>query len=75
MARSLSGKGIPGCDADADDLSVTRAGVPTVLLSLPIKYMHTNVETFDMHALKEGARLLAHYLAQIDESWEGELWT
>ncbi|MBO4925641.1 MAG: M20/M25/M40 family metallo-hydrolase [Clostridia bacterium] len=60
---------------DADDLSVTRAGVPTVLLSLPIKYMHTNVETFDMHALKEGARLLAHYLAQIDESWEGELWT
>lgn len=59
---------------DADDLSVTRAGVPTVLLSLPIKYMHTNVETFDMHALKEGARLLAHYLAQIDESWEGELW-
>ena len=59
---------------DADELSVTRFGVPTVLLSLPIKYMHTNVELLDMHALKEGGRLLAHYLAEMKESWEAELW-
>ncbi|MBR6186558.1 MAG: M20/M25/M40 family metallo-hydrolase [Clostridia bacterium] len=59
---------------DADTITVTRAGIPTVLLSLPIKYMHTNVELFDMHALKEGGRLLAHYLAQVQESWEDELW-
>lgn len=59
---------------DADELSVTRAGVPTVLLSLPLKYMHTNVETFDMHALTEGGRLLAHYLASVTKSWEDELW-
>lgn len=60
---------------DADKLSIARSGVPTVLLSLPIKYMHTNVETLDMHALTEGGRLLAHYLAKVDESWEDELWT
>ncbi len=60
---------------DADELSITRSGVPMALLSLPIKYMHTNVETFDMHALTEGGRLLAHYLAQVDESWEDALWT
>lgn len=59
---------------DADELSITRAGVPTVLLSLPLKYMHTNVETFDMHALTEGGRLLAHYLASVTKSWEDELW-
>ena len=59
---------------DADELSITRAGVPSVLLSLPIKYMHTNVETFDMHALTEGGRLLALYLANMEESWEEELW-
>ena len=59
---------------DADELGVTRAGVPTVLLSLPIKYMHTNVETLDMHAVTEGARLLALYLASVEESWEEELW-
>ena len=59
---------------DADDLSLVRNGVPTVLLSLPLKYMHTNVETFDMHALEEGGRLLAHYLSAMDASWEEELW-
>ncbi|MBE5786748.1 MAG: M42 family metallopeptidase [Clostridiales bacterium] len=59
---------------DADDLSLARAGVPTVLLSLPLKYMHTNVETFDMHALTEGGRLLAHYLKSFNSSWEDELW-
>lgn len=59
---------------DADELGITRAGVPTVLLSLPLKYMHTNVETFDMHALTEGSRLLALYLAAVDASWEDELW-
>ena len=59
---------------DADETTITRAGIPTALLSLPIKYMHTNVELLDMHALKEGGRLLAHYLAQVRESWEDELW-
>jgi len=59
---------------DADELSTVRGGVPTVLLSLPIKYMHTNVETLDTKALHEGARLLAHYLASIDGTWEEALW-
>ena len=59
---------------DADELTITRAGVPSVLLSLPIKYMHTNVETLDMHALTEGARLLALYLSSVENSWEDELW-
>ena len=59
---------------DADELTVTRAGVPSVLLSLPIKYMHTNVETLDMHAVTEGGRLLALYLAGVEGGWEDELW-
>ena len=60
---------------DADELSAVRRGVPTVLLSLPIKYMHTNVETLDLRALTEGGRLLAHFLAGVEESWEEQLWT
>lgn len=59
---------------DADELGTVRSGVPTVLLSLPIKYMHTNVETLDLHALSEGARLLAHYLADVSTAWEEQLW-
>lgn len=59
---------------DADDLSTVRCGVPTVLLSLPIKYMHTNVETLDLRVLTEGGRLLAHYLQEVSGAWEEALW-
>jgi tetrahedral aminopeptidase len=60
---------------DADGIGTARAGIPTVLLELPVKYMHTTVETFDMHTLEEGARLLALYLAAMDDTWEDALWT
>ena len=50
------------------------AGVPSVLLSLPEKYMHTSVETIDLNTLEEGARLLANFVAELDESWEDDLW-
>lgn len=59
---------------DADNLGIQRGGIPTVLLELPLKYMHTSVELLDMHTLEEGARLLAHFAAAVDESWEEELW-
>lgn len=59
---------------DADDIAIVRDGIPTVLLELPLKYMHTSVETFDMHALTECARLLTAYCAAIDDSWRDELW-
>ena len=59
---------------DADDLEMVRGGVPCVLLSLPVRYMHTAVETFDPHALEECARLLAAYCAAIQPEWRDELW-
>ena len=60
---------------DADSLGIVRGGVPTVLLELPLKYMHTSVELFDMHAVTECARLLTAYCSAIDDSWRDELWT
>lgn len=59
---------------DADEITIARAGIPTVLLSLPLKYMHTSVETIDLNVLKEGGRLMAHFLSELDESWEDDLW-
>ncbi|NLC32225.1 MAG: M42 family metallopeptidase, partial [Clostridiales bacterium] len=59
---------------DADSINIQRNGIPTVLLELPLKYMHTTVELFDMHTLEEGARLLASFAAAVDSSWENELW-
>lgn len=59
---------------DADDVSIARDGIPTVLLSLPLKYMHTTVETIDLQAMQEGGRLIAHFLSELDEGWEEDLW-
>ena len=59
---------------DADEVGIARAGVPTLLLSLPLKYMHTTVETIDLQALKEGGRLIAHFLSELDAGWEDDLW-
>lgn len=60
---------------DADNLNVQRGGIPTVLLELPLKYMHTTVELLDMKTLREGARLLASFAAAVEDSWRDELWT
>ena len=60
---------------DADDIEIVRSGVPAALLSLPVRYMHTAVETFDMNALEETARLLAAFCANVDDTWRDALWT
>jgi endoglucanase len=44
------------------------------LLELPLKYMHTTVETIDLGVLAEGGRLLSHFLAELDAGWEDDLW-
>ena len=59
---------------DADALQIAREGVPTVLIDLPLKYMHTTVELLDMNALSECGRLVAHFAAEIREGWEVDLW-
>lgn len=60
---------------DADDIGAARDGIPTVLLELPLKYMHTTVELLDGGLLQEGGRLLAQFAAAVESSWEEELWT
>jgi len=59
---------------DCDEIQISRAGVPTVLLSLPLKYMHTSVELIDTQVLQEGGRLIAHFINDLDAGWEDELW-
>ncbi len=59
---------------DADEIGVSRAGVPSVLISLPEKYMHTSVETVSLETIEESARLLAHFVSELDASWEEDLW-
>ncbi len=51
---------------DAFAIQVTQAGIPTILLSLPLRYMHTPVETLDYEDVRKTGRLLAMFIAELD---------
>jgi endoglucanase len=44
---------------DADAVHISRAGVPTVLVSIPIRYMHSPVELVQLDDVHACARLIA----------------
>lgn len=65
---------IPGASGtDAWAIQVAQAGVPTGLLSIPLRYMHTSVETLDIHDVVNTGLLLAHFIAHLPEDLEGRL--
>ena len=47
---------------------MTREGIPTGLLSIPIRYMHSAVETVALADIDRTARLLAAFISRLDES-------
>ena len=51
---------------DAWAIQVSQAGVPTGLLSVPVRYMHSSVETVAVADLDRTARLLAAFIARLD---------
>lgn len=52
---------------DAWAIQVARGGVPTALLSLPLRNMHSPVETLDLKDIERCGRWLAHFISQLDE--------
>jgi endoglucanase len=55
---------IPGrSGTDAWAIQVTREGVPTALISIPVRYMHQPVETLAAEDVERAGRLLAAFVA------------
>lgn len=50
---------------NADHITVSRGGVPSALVSLPQKYMHTPVETADVRDIENCAKLIARFLERV----------
>ncbi len=50
---------------NADRFSVTRGGVKSVTLSIPLKYMHTPVEVIDINDIRYTAILIVQYLKEL----------
>ncbi|MDA3960962.1 MAG: M20/M25/M40 family metallo-hydrolase [Planctomycetota bacterium] len=46
---------------DTDNIFTTREGVPAALLSIPLRYMHSPVETVDMRDVEACVQILVRY--------------
>lgn len=46
---------------DADKISITKSGVKTVTLSIPLRYMHTPAEVIDLRDVEYTAQLIAEF--------------
>ena len=58
---------IPGrSGTDAWAIQVTREGVPTALICIPIRYMHQPVETLAVQDVERAGRLLAAFVAGLE---------
>ena len=54
---------------DAWAIQVSRGGVPTALLSIPLRNMHSPVETLDIKDIERCGRLLAHFICALDDEF------
>jgi endoglucanase len=55
---------------DAMGLQTTGKGIPTVLISLPIRNMHTSLETININIIKTASKLVARFIASLDSNYE-----
>jgi putative aminopeptidase FrvX len=61
---SLSASG-RGTSTDADVLQISRAGIPTGLVSIPLRYMHSPVEMVDLRDVEAVVKLLAAFAGRL----------
>ena len=65
---------IPGrSGTDAWAIQVTREGVPTALVSIPVRYMHQPVETLAAQDVERAGRLLAAFVAELEAGFLEEV--
>lgn len=59
---------------DGRSIQISRAGVPCLVISLPLRYMHTSVETINMNDIKNTGNLIARFISEItSDNLEGYL--
>jgi putative aminopeptidase FrvX len=54
---------------DAWAIQVARSGIPTGLLGIPLRSMHTPVETVSLHDIERTGRLLAEFIVRLDDAF------
>ena len=70
LGMTVQIEGCPmGSSTDAMDIQIAREGVPTAVIGIPCRYMHTGIETVEPRDVDRCAHLLAHYLAALPVAW------
>ncbi|MCB0217606.1 MAG: M20/M25/M40 family metallo-hydrolase [Caldilineae bacterium] len=62
-----------GSGTDGWAIQVARAGIPTGLVSIPLRYMHSTVETLALADIERSGRLLAEMITGLDEAFAAGL--
>jgi len=58
---------------DAFGIQVAREGIPTMVVSLPLRNMHTPVEQLSVKDVTRAGRLLAEFIAGLKEDFVSTL--
>jgi putative aminopeptidase FrvX len=56
-----------GTSTDADAIQISRSGIPTGLVSIPLRYMHSPVEMVDLGDLEAAVELIAAFAARLED--------
>jgi len=69
LKYQIQSSGSPG-GTDTSAIQLTRSGVATLLLSLPLRYMHTQVEVVALKDLENTAKLIAETILALKPNME-----
>ena len=58
---------------DAAALQIAAEGIPTMLIEIPLRYMHTPVEMISLKDITRTGRLLAEFAAELDSDFLAKL--
>jgi endoglucanase len=58
---------------DADYMQLTAEGIPTLLVSIPLRYMHTPVEMVALKDIQRAGRLLAEFTASLEADFMNKI--
>jgi endoglucanase len=57
---------LPGhSGTDAYAIQVVRAGIPSIVIGIPLRYMHTPVEIISLKDIRRAGRLIAEFIARL----------
>jgi tetrahedral aminopeptidase len=63
----VTDEAMPGASfTDADAMQLSSEGIPTMVISIPLRYMHTPVEVIALKDVQRAGRLLAEFAASLE---------